>query len=477
MADKTGRTLIIGLGKTGLSCARYLAARGVEVAVADSRAEPPGLAALREELPDVALFLGDYPEQAIARAELVVVSPGVPLSHPALGAAAARGQDVIGDIELFARAVQGSTNVAGGTTAWMQEVGQRREQLPRMPGATAAHAPIVAITGANGKSTVTTLLGQMAQAAGRAVRVGGNLGTPALELLQDSEPDLYVLELSSFQLEGTYSLNAAAATVLNITPDHMDRYRSLAEYSAAKQRIFHGDGVMVLNADDPVVLAMAEPNRRVTRFTLGVPSDGDYGVRLHDGAEWLTCGSKTLLPVSELRIPGRHNVANALAALALGAALGLPVAAMLITLRAFTGLPHRTQWVATRDGVTWYNDSKGTNVGATLAAVSGMPGQVVLIAGGDGKGADFTPLREAVARKARAVVLIGRDAPLIEAALANAAPVLHARDMDEAVQRAAAVAQPGDAVLLSPACASFDMYDNYEHRGRVFTDAVLKALA
>ncbi len=444
MADKTGRTLIIGLGKTGLSCARYLAARGIEVAVADSRAEPPGLATLREELPDVALFLGDYPEQVIARAEQVVVSPGVPLSHPALAAAAARGQDVIGDIELFART---------------------------------ARAPVAAITGANGKSTVTTLLGQMAQAADRNVRVGGNLGTPALELLQDSEPDLYVLELSSFQLEGTRSLNAAAATVLNITPDHMDRYRSLADYAAAKRRIFHGDGVMVLNADDPAVLAMAEPDRRVVHFTLGLPDAGDYGVRMHDGAEWLACGSEILLPVSALRIPGRHNIANALAALALGAALDLPPAAMLTTLRAFAGLPHRTQWVAARAGVTWYNDSKGTNVGATLAAVSGMPGQVVLIAGGDGKGADFSPLRAVVAQKARAVILIGRDAPLIEAALANAAPVLHARDMDEAVQRAAAVAQPGDAVLLSPACASFDMYDNYEHRGRVFGDAVLKALA
>ncbi len=453
MADKSGRTLIIGLGKTGLSCARYLATRGVEVAVADSRAAPPYLAALREELPDVALFLGDYPEQAIARAELLVVSPGVPLSHPALAAAAARGQDVIGDIELFARAVQGRASVAGGKT------------------------PVVAISGANGKSTVTTLLGQMAQAAGRDVRVGGNLGTPALDLLQDSEPDLYVLELSSFQLEGTRSLNAAAAVVLNITPDHMDRYRSLADYSAAKQRIFRGDGVMVLNADDLVVLTMAVPGRRVTHFTLSAPGSGDYGVRMHDGVEWLACGGETLLPVSELRIPGRHNVANALAALALGAALDLPLAAMLISLRAFAGLPHRTQWVATHDGVSWYNDSKGTNVGATLAAVTGMPGQVVLIAGGDGKGADFTPLRAAVAQKARAVVLIGRDAPLIEAALAGAAPILQARDMDEAVQRAAAVAQPGDAVLLSPACASFDMYDNYEHRGRAFTDAVLKVLA
>ena len=459
--DAMGRTLIIGLGKTGLSCARYLAARGIEVAVADDRTEPPGLAALREELPDVAVFLGEYPQHAIQRARLLVVSPGVSLQHPVLAAAAARGQELIGDIELFARAVQGSTTAAGG----------------RMPGATAARAPVVAITGANGKSTVTSLLGQMAQAAGRDVRVGGNLGTPALELLQADEPELYVLELSSFQLESTYSLNAAAATVLNITPDHMDRYRNLDEYSAAKQRIFRGDGVMVLNADDPNVNAMALPDRRLLRFTLGMPAEDEYGVRQHAGEDWLACGAENLLPVAALRIPGRHNVANALAALALGAAVNLPTAAMLTTLRAYAGLPHRTQWVAQRAGVDWYNDSKGTNVGATLAALLGMPGQVVLIAGVEGKGADFSPLRAAVAEKARAVVLIGRDAAIIEAALAGAAPVSHANTMEEAVAQARALAQAGDVVLLSPACASFDMFDNYEQRGQVFTAAVLKVLA
>jgi len=282
--DNQGRTLIVGLGKTGLSCARYLVAHGVEVAVADSRLEPPVWRRCARKLPDVAVFLGDFPEQAVQRAQRIVVSPGVALSHPALAAAAARGQELIGDIELFARA---------------------------------ARAPIAAITGANGKSTVTTLLGQMAQAAGRTVRVGGNLGTPALELLQQTEPDLYVLELSSFQLESTLSLNAAAATVLNITPDHMDRYRNLDEYAAAKQRIFRGDGVMVLNADDPVVLAMAETGRRIVRFTLGVPQADDYGVRMQDGAAWLACGGDMLLPVAALRIPGSHNVANALAALAL----------------------------------------------------------------------------------------------------------------------------------------------------------------
>lgn len=447
--DAMGRTLIIGLGKTGLSCARYLAARGIEVAVADDRREPPGLAALREELPDVAVFLGEYPQPAIQRAQVLVVSPGVSLQHPALTAAAARGQEIIGDIELFARAVQGA----------------------------ATPVPVVAITGANGKSTVTALLGQMAQAAGRDVRVGGNLGTPALELLQGDAPELYVLELSSFQLESTRSLNAAAATVLNITPDHMDRYRNLDDYRAAKQRVFRGDGVMVLNADDASVNAMALPGRRVVRFTLGVPAAGEYGVRQQGGADWLACGAETLMQVSSLRISGRHNVANALAALALGAAVNLPLAAMLTTLRAYTGLPHRTQWVAQRDGVTWYNDSKGTNVGATLAALSGMPGQVVLIAGGEGKGADFSPLRAIAATKARAIVLIGRDAALIEAALADAAPVYHAVSMEAAVAQARAVAQAGDAVLLSPACASFDMFDNYEHRGQVFTAAVLKALA
>lgn len=439
-----GRTLIVGLGKTGLSCARFLAARGIAFAVTDSRAEPPGLATLRAELPDVPLYLGGFAEAAFACAEQLVVSPGVSLREPPIAAALGRGAEAVGDIELFARH---------------------------------AKAPVVAITGANGKSTVTTLVGLMAQAAGRDVRVGGNLGTPVLELIQAREPELYVLELSSFQLETTHSLNAAAAVVLNVTPDHMDRYASLEEYAAAKQRVYRGDGVMVLNADDSVVRTMIEPSRRQVLFTLGEPGPHDFGLRQAAEGVWLARGSERLMPVSELRVAGLHNAANALAALALGDAVGLPMGAMLHALREFPGLPHRTQWVAERDGVRWYNDSKGTNVGATLAALQGMSGKVVLIAGGDGKGADFTPLRQAAAEKARGVVLIGRDTPIIEAALDGVVPVVRAVDMDDAVAKARVLAKPGDSVLLSPACASFDMFNGYDHRGRVFVDAVQRLLA
>ncbi len=439
-----GRTLIVGLGKTGLSCARFLAARGIGFAVTDSRAEPPGLAALRAEFPDAPLYLGGFAEAAFAQAEQLVVSPGVSLREPLIAAAMARGVEAIGDIELFARH---------------------------------ARAPVIAITGANGKSTVTTLVGLMAEAAGRDVRVGGNIGTPALELIQGREPDLYVLELSSFQLETTHSLNAAAAVVLNVMPDHMDRYPGVEDYAAAKRRVYRGDGVMVLNADDPLVRAMAEPDRKQVFFSLGEPAPGHYGLRETAHGVWLARGDGCLLIVSELRIAGRHNAANALAALALGEAVGLPMTAMLRALREFEGLPHRTQWVAERDGIRWYDDSKGTNVGATLAALQGMTGKVVLLAGGDGKGADFTPLRAACAQKARAVVLIGRDAPLIEAALGGVVPVVRATDMDDAVAQARALARPGDSVLLSPACASFDMFTGYEHRGRVFTEAVRRLLA
>ncbi|MEO5573245.1 MAG: UDP-N-acetylmuramoyl-L-alanine--D-glutamate ligase, partial [Gammaproteobacteria bacterium] len=411
------RTVIVGLGKTGLSCARFLAAREVPLAVTDSRAQPPGLAYLQQELPQVALFMEGFNTEILARAEQVVVSPGVSLKEPIIIEAIERGIPVLGDIELFARharAVQGSTSAAGN----------------RMSGAA---APVIAVTGSNGKSTVTTLVGLMAQRAGLDVRIGGNLGTPALDLVQESEPDLYVLELSSFQLETTYSLNAAAAVVLNITPDHMDRYADLDEYIRAKARAYNGDGVMVINADDPTVSAMICPNRRVIRFGLAAPAPDGFGLRSVRGETDLARGGQSLLAVRELRIKGRHNIANALAALALGDALNLPLAAMLEALREFPGLPHRSQWVAEQGGVNWYNDSKGTNVGATLAALQGLAsaadkgnGKVVLIAGGDGKGADFTPLRTAAADYARAVVLIGRDARLIEAALLGVVPVVHA---------------------------------------------------
>ncbi len=452
MGSAKPNTLIVGLGKTGLSCARFLTAQGVPLAVTDSRVQPPGLIELQQNLPDIAVFVGGFDPAAFAAAQQLVVSPGVSLREPLIAEAMLRGTPVLGDIELFARY---------------------------------AKAPVVAITGSNGKSTVTTLVAEMAKSAGLTVRVGGNLGTPALDLLEAVEPDLYVLELSSFQLETTASLSAAAAVVLNISVDHMDRYQNMGEYIAAKERVYHGTGVMVLNADDAAVMAMAQSDRGVVSFGLnGSGSElkvNDFGVINPAGQAWLAHGTQPLMAVSDVRIKGLHNIANALAALALGNAVGLPMDAMLNTLRDFPGLPHRSQWIAELDGVAWYNDSKGTNVGATLAALQGMAlgmfGKVVLIAGGLGKDADFTPLRQTVLEKARAVVLMGRDAPLIEAALNGAVPVAHATTMQDAVIQARYLAQPGDVVLLSPACASFDMFSGYEERGQVFTDAVLGLVA
>jgi len=441
--QRGGKALIVGLGKTGLSCARYLVRQGIPVAITDSRESPPGLERLREELPDLALFLGGFRPEVFAAAEKIILSPGVALSEPLVDEALQRGVPVLGDIELFARAAQ---------------------------------APVAAITGSNGKSTVTSLLGEMARSAGWAVRVGGNLGEPALDLL-DSSAELYVLELSSFQLETTNSLRPRAAVVLNVSPDHLDRYPDVDAYAAAKARIYRGAELAVVNRDDPMVRAMLAPSLRQIGFTLEPPAAGDFGIRLRGGEPWLCRGQRFLLPAAALLIVGRHNLANALAALALGVACGLPEAAMLEGLRAYRGLPHRTQLVADLHGVRWYNDSKGTNPGATIAALEGLHpatggARTVLIAGGDGKGADFSALAPVVARTARAVVLIGRDAPLIEAALDGTVPLLHADDMGQAVTLAAGQARPGDRVLLSPACASFDMFRNFEHRGEVFVAAV-----
>lgn len=442
-------TLVVGLGKTGLSCARYLSGRGVPLAITDSRAEPPGLDAVRELGAQIKVVVGGFDPALFQWAQRLVVSPGVPVAEPLIQAAIARGVEVVGDIELFARHLA----------------------------ATQKGVKVAAITGANGKSTVTTLLGEMAQDARRDVRAGGNLGTPALDLLSDKIPDLYVLELSSFQLETTYTLDAKAAVVLNITPDHMDRYATVADYAAAKQRVYLGHGVMVVNRDDPAVMAMADNTRRVVSFGLDAPAPGQFGILTLANEEWLAKGDRTLLKAREMLIAGRHNQANALAALALGEALGLPLESMRETLKRFAGLPHRTQWVAETNGVNWYNDSKGTNVGATLAAIHGLPGPLVLIAGGLGKGADFSDLKPVVAEKVRAVVLIGADAPKIEAALAGVVPMVHARDMNDAVNQARAAARPGDSVLLSPACASFDMFNGYDHRGEVFMAAVRRLAA
>jgi UDP-N-acetylmuramoylalanine--D-glutamate ligase len=457
-SSKTAPTLIVGLGASGLSCARYLRQSGELFAVIDSRVSPPGLQQLRDEMPDVQTYCGGFDQPIMQTAQTILLSPGISLKEPHVDAALRRGADIFGDIELFARN---------------------------------ADAPVVAITGSNGKSTVTTLVGEMAKAAGLTVRVGGNLGTPALDLLRESrsvgltgsgaenKTDFYILELSSFQLETTESLNAYAAVVLNVSPDHMDRYDSVDEYAMAKRRIYNGDGILVVNRDDACVMDMEsgflqmDSHRRVIRFSLQPPRDDEFGIQTIDKQPWLAFGMNRLLKTAELRMAGKHNQANALAALALGDAMRIPMNTMLAVLREFSGLPHRTQWVATLDGVNWYNDSKGTNVGATVAAVSGMPGNKILIAGGDGKGADFAPLKELVAsQNVKAVVLIGRDGPRIAKVLGDGVAISFAKDMLDAVTQARALASPGDNVLLSPACASFDMYSNYVERGNVFTQAV-----
>lgn len=438
--DIERRTLIVGLGRTGLSVARYLSRQGTPVAIVDSQEAPPALDELRAGLPvDVALFLGGFHPEVFERAELIVVSPGVPLSTAPIVEARNRGIPVIGDIELFARA---------------------------------ARAPVIAITGSNGKSTVTTLLGAMARQAGIEVRTGGNIGTPALDLIAETEPDLYVLELSSFQLESTSSLRPAAAVILNISADHMDRYPDLETYSAAKQGIYRQAAVQVVNADDPLAAALADPQRAQVRFTRGVPAPGEYGICLEQDIPWIACGEQPILAVSEIALRGTHNVLNALAALALGEVVGLPRQAMVATLREFRGLPHRMELIIKRRGVRWYNDSKGTNVGATLAAIEGVAGRVVLIAGGDAKGADLTPLSAALRDKGRAAVLLGKDAPRLQELLEEVLPVERVADMTAAVSRAAELARPGDCVLLSPACASTDMYRDYQERGMVFSAAV-----
>ncbi|MBV5309391.1 UDP-N-acetylmuramoyl-L-alanine--D-glutamate ligase [Chromatium okenii] len=465
---------MVGLGKTGLSCARYLARHsnnGEILAVTDSRPNPPGLDALRDELPELKIAVGGFDPALFAAATRLIVSPGVPISEPLIQQALARGATVLGDVELFIQI---------------------------------ATAPICAITGSNGKSTVTTLVGLMVEAVGLRVAVGGNLGEPVLELLAP-DVDLYVLELSSFQLETTPSLCAEAAVVLNIAADHLDRYPDLAAYAATKAQIYRNARVAVVNRDDAAVVAMREIPPRPPfpkggeekpplekgglggfeiGFTLNAPAASDFGLRTLDGATWLCRGELALVPASEVRIPGRHNLANTLAALALltACAPAADLAPAVDMLRQFPGLPHRSELVAEFNNVRWFNDSKGTNPGATIAALEGLvtpesAARVVLIAGGDGKGAEFAPLVPAVAQAARAVVLIGRDAPLIARELAadpstQAIPRVTAIDMADAVKQAAQLAQAGDCVLLSPACASFDMFNDYTHRGRVFIEKV-----
>lgn len=434
--------IVVGLGKSGMSLVRYLARQGVPFAVADTRANPPELATLREQYPQVEVRCGDLDADFLCRAQELYVSPGLSLRVPALVEAAARGVRMSGDVDLFARH---------------------------------AKAPIVAITGSNAKSTVTTLVGDMAKAAGKRVAVGGNLGTPALDLLAD-DVELYVVELSSFQLETCERLNAEVATCLNVSEDHMDRYDGMADYHLAKHRIFRGAKQVVVNRADALSRPLIADNVPCWTFGINKPDFKAFGLIEEDGEKWLAFQFDKLMPARELKIRGAHNQSNALAALALGHAVGLPFEPMLQTLREFAGLAHRCQWVRERNGVNYYDDSKATNVGAALAAIEGLgadiDGKLVLIAGGDGKGADFHDLRDPVAKHCRAVVLLGRDAELVSAALGNAVPKVRVNTLDEAVEHAAELALSGDAVLLSPACASLDMFKNYEERGRLFAKAV-----
>jgi UDP-N-acetylmuramoylalanine--D-glutamate ligase len=434
--------IVVGLGKSGMSLVRFLANRGVSFAVADTREHPPELETLRRDYPQVEVRCGELDVEFLCRADELYVSPGLALATPALQQAAMRGVKLSGDIELFARN---------------------------------AKAPIVAISGSNAKSTVTTMVGEMAAAAGKRVAVGGNLGTPALDLLSD-EVDLYVMELSSFQLETTDQLGAEVATVLNISEDHMDRYSGLPAYHLAKHRIFRGARQVVVNRQDALTRPLIGEGVPCWTFGLNKPDRNGFGLREENGEKYLAFQFDNLMPVRELKIRGGHNQANALAALALGHAVGLPFDAMLASLKTFAGLVHRCQWLRELNGVNYYDDSKATNVGAALAAIEGLgadiDGKLVLIAGGDGKGADFTPLKAPVAAHCRAVVLLGRDADLLAATFGDSVPLVRVTTLEEAVQRAAEIAQRGDAVLLSPACASLDMFKNFEERGQLFARAV-----
>jgi len=445
---KGKRTLVIGLGETGLAMACWLARQGARVRVADSRAQPPNVEALRAAVPQAELVTGPFVAATFASVELIAISPGVPVQEPLVQAAVARGVPLVSEIELFAWGVR----------------------------ALSPQAKLIAITGSNGKTTTTALVGALCAAAGRRTAVAGNISPAALDALMaaiddgGNLPEIWVLELSSFQLETTHTLDANAATVLNVSEDHLDRYSGMVDYTAAKQRVFQGRGVMVLNRDDDRSLAAGRCGRTLVTFGLNAaPRTVDYG--LADG--WLTRGGEKLIAFEQLKLVGLHNAANAMAALALCEAVGIAPRDVLPALAGFAGLAHRVAWVAEIGGVAYYDDSKGTNVGATLAALQGMGRKVAIILGGDGKGQDFSPLKPALAEHGRAGALIGRDAEAIAAAVAGCGvPLQRCADMNEAVRWCAAQAQAGDAVLLSPACASLDMYRNYAHRADVFVAAV-----
>ena len=439
LTDVAARVLIVGLGVTGLSVARFLSKYRIQSAIVDSREIPPRLKGLQEAIQDVAVFTGSFNVEAFEVATHIVVSPGVSLDQENIVKAAQRGACILGDIDIFAAC---------------------------------ADAPVACITGSNGKSTVTTLLGLMAEMSDLDVRVGGNLGTAALDLITEKTPDLYVLELSSFQLERTAQLNASVATVLNVSADHMDRYENIATYAKVKASIFRGNGAVVLNRADNVVMAMQNEYRAGITFGLDAPDVEQYGVMTKGKVGYLAKGDECLMPISELKLKGSHNIENAMAAIAMADILKIPVTGQKQALKEFAGLAHRTQWVAESNGRVWINDSKATNPGATLAAIEGLKGPIILIAGGDAKGADFSSLHKAIQHHVEHVVLIGQDAQRLKKQAVIDVSSTFVDSIEQAVELADKLAKQGDTILLSPACASLDQFANYQERGDRFVAAV-----
>ena len=433
----TGKDLVLGLGATGLSIARYLQRNDGDAMFYDSREEPPGIDELKEILPDAKVVLGS--KRLPGKINRVITSPGIPDNDPLLVKARKKKLEVVSDIELFARD---------------------------------AKAPFVAITGSNGKSTVTTLVYHMCRADGRTVLAGGNLGEPALDLLDEETPDIYVLELSSFQLQRTQTLPAEVAVLLNVSPDHLDWHADEDEYRRAKYRVYREARAAVVNRADETAAEAAQQIDKVITFGLDEPEEGQFGIRRDDDEVYLARGETLLIEVSDMRMVGLHNQANALAALAVGELLGLNMGPMLQVLTEFPGLSHRMQFVARKGAVNYINDSKATNVAAAVASIQSIDGNVVLVAGGEGKGGDFSALAAALEGKLRAAVLLGTDAEEIADAIDTVMPVYFARDMDDAVCQAAAYAESDDTVLLAPACASFDQFANYGARGDAFSSAV-----
>lgn len=443
LIQRGGLKVVAGLGISGVAAVNFLHKQGYRVAVTDSRQNPPG----HDQIPaEIQTSFGELDLELLLSSEEIVISPGLDPKIEQIQEAVKQGIPVVSEIQILRRATD---------------------------------KPIVAITGSNAKSTVTTLIGIMAQAAGKKVAVGGNLGRPALDLTND-DPELYILELSSFQLEATSNLNADVAVVLNMSEDHLDRHGDMFGYHTAKHRIFQGVKKVVYNRDDSLTRPLVPDATPMQSFGLNAPDMNQFGIlKDTDGTIWLARGRERLLKSEDMYIQGTHNVANALACLALGEAIGLPLDTMLETLKTFKGLEHRCEFVKEVKQVRYYNDSKGTNIGATLAAIDGLGaaievkgGRLAIILGGQGKGQDFTALRESLTKYVKVAVLIGEDAPIIEQAIQGTTTLLHAQTFKEAVELCQKNTQANDVVLLSPACASFDMFTGYPQRGHQFVELV-----